>query len=662
MRQLQRQLARERSARLEAEAIAERGLRDLYESQRWLELLQRITDGANKARDVRSSLEMTVQEVCVHMGWDFGNAFLTCEETGQAVGCDCWFAAHPDMLFAFVEASRIARFSPGSGLPGRVLRDAQPHWIDDVRTDGNFLRRDVATDCALSSACAFPIFYGDQVVAILEFFSRKTLLEHDALVTVMAQIGIQLGRVVERERAQQALLYDALHDNLTGLGNRVLLAERSSAAFQRLPNDRNGLVALVIDLDGFKAVNDRYGHQVGDALLVEVASRLRSCAADFEVSASLGVRHETNIARVGGDEFVLLIEGAVSDEALSALATDVHRRIQSPYAIVSDGAGIGASIGIARSNATHEDFGQVHRDADLAMYAAKARGRGTTVSFTEDLGQAIRSRAQLERELREAIRHKQFTLHFQPIIDFRNECRVCGFEALVRWQHPDRGLLSPDEFMPAAEDSGLCIFIDDWVLEAACTAIGRLHGDNEAEDLPFVSINVTPKQFLQPHFVARVREVLMMSGVAASTVRLEVTEGVAIMDAVRTAQILDEIRAWGVRTSLDDFGTGYSSLSYLQQLPFDSLKIDRSFVTAMTDQRSRNIIKTIVDLARTMDMSVIAEGVETENQHIALMAMGCSMGQGYFYGRPSDATEAFAFIRVDSSLSTITPETVRQAL
>ncbi|MET0375453.1 MAG: GGDEF domain-containing phosphodiesterase, partial [Rhizorhabdus sp.] len=282
----------------------------------------------------------------------------------------------------------------------------------------------------------------------------------------------------------------------------------------------------------------------------------------------------------------------------------------------------------------YEDVEQMLCDADLAMYRAKACGRGRTLTFTEQLGTEVRHRRQIEEELRTAIAQHQFVLHFQPIVPLDDRDHVCGYEALIRWQHPTRGLVSPVDFIEIAEESGLILFIGDWVLREACVQAARWQREAAGGTAPFASINISPQQFLQPDFAGRVRAVLLETGVDPAMLRLEVTEGVAIMDASRTETILQEIRSWGVKTSLDDFGTGFSSLSYLQSLPFDALKIDRSFVSALgVNRKSEGIVRAIVDLARTMEMTVIAEGIETEEQEAFLKTMGCDMGQGYRYGK-----------------------------
>lgn len=635
---------RERAARIEAEAIAEQGLRRLYESQQRLLLLQRITDGANRTTKIEAALRVAVTEICRHMDWAFGSALLVGDD-GAASGCDVWYAADPDAMFPFVDASRHIRFEPGIGLPGRVLTDIRPHWIEDVTVDDNFLRLTVAAQCGVAAACAFPVMVGDEVAGVLEFFARRLIVADDDLLGIMGQIGTQLGRVIERDRARRGLIHDALHDAMTRLPNRTLFMERAESAFVRVKAHRHACMGvLVVDLDGFKAINDSLGHQAGDALLIDVAGRMAACiAAEQEKACTSGACWRATLARVGGDEFNILVDDIDDPSAVTQLAAMLHRCLATPSVLAGTHVRCQASIGIAFSSPTYADVGQMLRDADLAMYRAKSHGRGRSVTFTEQLGTEVRHRTQLEQELRQAIAERQFVLHYQPIVTLSDPDGVCGFEALIRWNHPTRGLLSPVEFIDVAEESGLILFIGDWVLREACAQASSWHWRTGGERLPFISINISPQQFLQPEFVDRVKAVLMETGITPAAVRLEVTEGVAIMDAARTSSILEEIRGWGVKTSLDDFGTGFSSLSYLQSLPFDALKIDRSFVSALSgSDKSRGIIQAILDLARTMGMTVIAEGIETVEQEELLQGMGCDMGQGFRYGRAEANAAAFA--------------------
>ncbi|WP_420383218.1 putative bifunctional diguanylate cyclase/phosphodiesterase [Novosphingobium sp.] len=656
--QLERQLARERKARQAAEAIAEAGLRALYESKRSLALLQRITDRANDSDTLTDAVAFAQAEICAEMGWDFANAYLVFSMM-EAVPCDCWHVANPSHMMPFIHASRTTTFQRGVGLPGRVLANPQAHWIPDVRADENFARREVAIACHIVAGCAFPVMARGEVVAICEFFSRKAVEASEPLIEILAQIGIQLGRVAERETARETLLRDAQHDPLTTLPNRVLLHERASSAFKRLGPDRCGLAVLVIDLDGFKAVNDKLGHDAGDVLLVATAARLRDAidgtVGGESVSRALGSeryaglerarRTRATLARTGGDEFVVLLENVTDDALPRAVAEALQAELALPFSIGRDEVAIGASIGIAQSNPTYGDYDAVQRDADLAMYEAKAAGRAMTVTFTETMGTVVRQRMALERDLRGAITENQFVLHYQSIVDLKSGL-IKGFEALVRWQHPQRGLVPPGDFIPTAEGTGLIVFIGDWVLREACHAIARLHARMTwgKIDPPFVSVNIAPQQFLQPDFVPYLRTVVMETGVPARCLKLEVTEGVAVLDADRTRRVLEECRDIGVRVALDDFGTGYSSLSYLHSLPFDIIKIDRAFVAVMDQPKSLKIVHTILDLAINLGLRVVAEGIETAEQQAALTALGCEMGQGFWLSVPMEEARAFALL------------------
>lgn len=637
---LERQLAREREARLAAEAIAEKGLRDLYTSQRRLALLQRITERANSSDDFHSAAAHALKEICTEMEWDFGNSYLVPGDGSAAVACDCWYLACPDGLGPFVEASRTARFDPGVGLPGRVMTETRAHWVRDVREDTNFIRLAIARECRVVAGCAFPIMVGNQVVAIFEFFSRRTITPDDGMVETMAQIGIQLGRVVERVRAREALLHDTLHDSLTGLPNRVLLADRATHAFERSSTDGHGLALLVIDLNGFKTVNDKHGHHLGDEVLIAVTRRFSAALRPWQTEG--GSEAEALLARTGGDEFVVLLEGAVDLALAQHVAELLQSALETPFRAGDEEASINASIGIALCTPDYLHVDQVIRDADLAMYEAKGDDHRDIVVFTPSLGNRVRNRMVLEQEIREAVHDRQFVLHYQPIVGLSSG-QVSGFEALVRWNHPLRGLIPPNEFIPIAEQNGLIVSLGEWVLQEACAALARLHRTLPAGYRPSVAVNIAPVQFLQPDFITQLQAVLRDTGVPPACLKLEVTEGVAILDSERTRRTLEQCRDIGVRTGLDDFGTGYSSLSYLHSLPFDTLKIDRSFIAAMERPKSLSIVRTILDLSKKLGLSVVAEGIETDRQSLNLAAWGCEFGQGYLLGRPEPEAKAFGF-------------------
>ena len=639
---LEAQLRREKAARMEAEAIAEKGLRDLYQNQRWMTLLQQVTSIANSTEDVQTTLRAALQLLCDHLGWDLGNAYLI-EDKMRARACDVWYLTEPLKNFTFVQRSRNMVFESGVGMPGRVLATGRAEWLQLSPDMTGFLRRDIAIKAGLESACAFPIMVGAETVAILEFFATRAMTKSTELVDTMEQIGVQLGRVIERERSRLALRHDALHDSLTGLPNRQYLRSEFST-FEQLALNGKQVSAMVLDLDGLKAINDLFGHHEGDVLILAAANRIRTWVDDLPLTFPTARFVKTLVARIGGDEYVVLVASDPLDFPVLDLSASLRGAMAKAEPGLRNSArdGLAASIGIATAQGGRCDAYQLVKDADIAMYEAKAAGRGKTVEFTTVLGEASRRKQELEQDLRTAIAERQFELYYQPIRSATGDRHVRGYEALLRWNHPQRGMLSPSEFIPVAEKSGLIMFIGDWVLDAACETIARLAERGQPWSDRFVSVNVAASQFLNTHFSDRIRQLVMHHGIDPCQLKLEITESAAIIDLERTSEVLREVREWGVQTSLDDFGTGYSSLSYLQQLPFDTLKIDRSFVSAMRDPQSQEIVRTILELARTMKLGVVAEGIEDLEQQDMLTAMGCDFLQGFLLGHPQPEALAFA--------------------
>jgi diguanylate cyclase (GGDEF)-like protein/PAS domain S-box-containing protein len=424
--------------------------------------------------------------------------------------------------------------------------------------------------------------------------------------------------ISERKSAELELAHRALHDGLTGLPNRALFLDRLGQALRR-SRRRDRVVAVVfLDLDRFKLVNDSLGHKAGDRLLVDVAMRLSSA-----------LRPSDTLARFGGDELTLLCEDIGDGEDARAIAERLLETFAEPF-IVQDGeAFLQASIGIALSRDGFETPEDLIRDADAAMYRAKARGQGVEL-FDEAMRQDVRDRLALEAALRRGIGRGELRLHCQPLVSLA-DARIEGFEALVRWEHPERGLVPPGSFIPLAEETGLIVPIGAWVLSEACATLRRIIDETGMATLQ-VSVNVSPRQLQQPDFVAQVRAALDDNDLDPSCLVVEITES-AIMEA-GAAAILCALKDLGVRLAMDDFGTGYSSLAHLRRFPLDVIKVDRSFVAGLGDGQGSSIAGAIVSLAHALGLRTVAEGIEDEEQRRAVMALGCDVGQGFHFARP----------------------------
>ena len=434
--------------------------------------------------------------------------------------------------------------------------------------------------------------------------------------------------LVIRKDTQEALVHITLHDELTGLPNRAYLTERLRNAIARAQRDQTARFAvLFLDLDRFKIVNDSIGHHGGDAMLVTVAERL-----------ALALRPEDTVARLGGDEFAILLESLSGDDDASVVAERIQTALSRPIDLGGYEVFTSASIGIVLSSSSFlgtELPEHLLRSADMAMYRAKSAGRACYAMFDRAMHRDALARLQMETDLRHALERSEFRLAYQPVVSLRTG-RITGAEALIRWQHPERGTVSPADFIALAEDTGLIVPIGEWVLREACCAVQRW--PNSAERAPLtIAVNLSIKQFAQPLLVARIAEVIAESGLSADRVQLEVTESVIIdhPDAAKT--VLESLKSLGVQVLMDDFGTGYSSLSYLHRLPLDGLKVDRTFVSRMDDDdRSLQLVRTVLHLAKSIGLGSVAEGVTTLVQLAELRQLECDFGQGYLFSAPLD--------------------------
>ncbi|MGH9179873.1 MAG: EAL domain-containing protein, partial [Acidimicrobiales bacterium] len=444
--------------------------------------------------------------------------------------------------------------------------------------------------------------------------------------------------VGERTALEEQLRRQALHDPLTGLGNRALFRDRLQHAMDRSSRRPELLAVLMVDLDGFKQVNDSLGHDAGDRLLSEVARRLQDC-----------VRVGDTVARMGGDEFAVLLERA-DLEGPAVVAQRIVYRLRAPVEIDGRAIVTQGSVGVAVGSPSTLTAGELLRNADLAMYVAKSKGKGVYEVYQREMHTAALERVELEADLRDALLRRELTLHYQPVVELPSG-RVSGAEALVRWSHPERGPISPAEFVPLAEESGLVVDLGRWVLGEACRQARRFQEAYQA-DAPFtIAVNVAARQLTSPWLVDEVRKALAESHLPASSLVLEITEGALMRDASAIVPTLESLRAMGVRLAIDDFGTGWSSLSRLRSFPVDKLKIDQSFVAEITSSADdAPIVAAIVAMAHSLQLTTVAEGVETLDQLACLHQRGCEEVQGYLLSRPLPADELLALLLAPAGL------------
>jgi Amt family ammonium transporter len=435
--------------------------------------------------------------------------------------------------------------------------------------------------------------------------------------------------ISERKSFEEQITHQAFHDALTGLPNRTLFSERLDRVLKRSRRRTDFHYALLlIDLNKFKTVNDSLGHPAGDQLLIQVSRRLSS-----------SVRTMDTVARLGGDEFAIILEEFASQEELLKAAKRMHSLLCKPYTICQSDIASGASIGIVSNIAEYSSPEDILRDADIAMYRAKQKNKGI-VLFDKHMHQELIESINLENEMREALENKVFLLYFQPIVSVSDE-HLEGFEALIRWNHPLRGMIPPDRFIPIAEETGLIVDLGKWVISEACHKLKSWQDSYPQASQLTMSVNVSIRQFTKPGLVEHISDMLRQNDLNPACLKIEITESVIMQDTAHIVGELHRLRALGVKIAIDDFGTGYSSLSYLRSMPIDYLKIDRSFISGFQEsQENDQIVQSIITLAKSLGLTVIAEGVETRNQLEKLRALQCDKAQGFMFSRPVDENKA----------------------
>ncbi|GIU86305.1 MAG: hypothetical protein KatS3mg009_0820 [Acidimicrobiia bacterium] len=524
------------------------------------------------------------------------------------------------------EALEVIRIGPASASSGTAAHRRERVVVTDVARDPLWAaHREVAVAHGIVSAWSSPILASDghTVLGTVDAYLREAAEpdeEHEQVLSLVAHLA---SIAIERKAFEERLAHQSMHDPLTGLPNRLLFLDRLGLSVARCRRTRSEVAVLFLDLDRFKNVNDSVGHDAGDELLVAVARRLEAI-----------LRPGDTVARFGGDEFTILCEDLPQGHAREQALDIAHRllgAVVQPFVVRGSETFVSASVGIALG-VGDERPEDLLRDADAAMYHAKEAGRGRAEVFDDTMRARALARHATENALHRALERGELLLFFQPVVSLHDRSCV-GAEALVRWQHPDRGLVAPAEFVPLAEETGLVVRLGRWVLEEAAAQAARWQAERGR---PFaVSVNLSARQLTQPDLAATVAEVIGRTGVDPANLCLEITESVLMDDAQAVLHAIEEVRALGVRFAIDDFGTGYSSLGYLKRFPVDRVKIDRSFVAGLgTDPGDAAIVSAVVGLAHALDLQVVAEGVETEEQLAELVSLGCDEAQGFYFAPP----------------------------
>lgn len=596
-----------------------RTLRDQKERERLLATHYAVTRVLAESRTLQDAALRLLQTICEVAGVDLGVLWEVDRGAARLRYVDLWHRPGADVA-AFAAGTRARAFEPGIGLPGRVWQSGRPAWIPDVVRDDNFPRAGLAARSGLHAAFAFPIKLGEATTGVIEFFSREIREPDGPLLDMLAAMGSQIGQFIERLQAEASLNNLAHYDPLTGLPNRRLFQDLLAKALARAQRSGRPAALYFLDLDRFKVINDSLGHGVGDLLLKAVAERLRACLRTTDV-----------VARLGGDEFTVIAEDLTGPEGAGAVARRMLEGLAAPLTLEGREVHVSASIGIALYPADATDIARLLANADAAMYAAKEPRNGYRF-YSVELNQRTSERLVLETQLRQALQRGELILHYQPLLDFRSKETV-GVEALIRWHHPERGLVPPDQFIPLAEETGLIVPIGEWVLRTACAQVrGWQAAGHPALRL---AVNLSRRQVVHGDLVDVVARALKDTGFDPGRLELELTESLLLDHSTGVLDTLRALHRMGVRVSIDDFGTGYSSLSYLKHFPVDRVKIDRAFLRSIpSDNRDASIVKAIITLAASLSLKVTAEGVEEAEQAEFLLAQDCFEMQGFLFSPP----------------------------
>lgn len=620
-------------------AVVIRDLSERRQADAELRLVQNIARISAQAADLQSAITVCLGQICAAGRWAFGQAWIP-NPGGTALLCSRAWHSRDHRVEHFRAASEALVLARGEGLPGRAWAERRPQWVTSC-SDPGFSRRAAAESSGFRTGAAFPVMVGEDVVAVLELFALERRPEDAHTIRLLMTVSEQLAGVMQRTAAEEQLRYLAHHDPLTELPNRALFVDRLRRAIWEAKRHRRVVAVAFLDLDRFKTVNDSLSHRVGDQLLKAVSGRL--CAV---------LREGDTVARLSGDEFALVLaDMADSGDALPVIQKILDAFAQ-PFLIDDYELFASTSIGVTLWPDDDEDLEGLLRNADIAMYRAKEAGGNAYQFYSSDMTGKARSWLTLENELRTALARREFELYYQPLLDLHTG-QIEAAEALLRWRHPERGMIAPGTFIPFCEETGLIVPLGDWVLEAACREMGSLRGPSATMR---VAVNVSPRQFQKPGFTESVIRTLEKTGFDPCRLELEITEGLLMQSAGETLSAVEQLGRLGVQFAIDDFGTGYSSLAYLKGLPISRIKIDRSFVGEIPDNSNdAAIVCAIISMAKSLGIEVVAEGVETESQARFLRQHACDVIQGYLVKPPQAFGHFVQFLESRHDLDVITP-------
>lgn len=591
-----------------------------------LDLIYRTTQLASESTSFGEAIKSCVELVCEVIAYPVGHSFIVSEDNDSLFPSDIWHSKDDSQSGRFKKATMALDYSVKNSLPGKVWRSGQSLWVKNAHEDESLSRSKLFEQFDIQSAFAFPVIVYGKVVAVCEFFSFDERPEVEGFLSVFQFLGEQVGHVLERKKVEREFEELAHHDTITSLPNRAYFQDYLNRSISRAKRNGESLALLYLDLDNFKKVNDSLGHLIGDQLLKKVAQVICQSA-----------REEDFVSRLGGDEFGVLIVNIKSYKQAVSLAKRIISGFTKPLIIGGHEIITSTSIGIAVYPTGGNDAYELQKNADMAMYRAKDIGRNTFQFFSAELNKEYQRQLAIETELRDAISANELRVEYQPQMSLKTG-EIYGVEALVRWNNKVLGEVGPAEFISVSEDAGLVAPIGAWVLEESCRQLHQWKCDYPAHfnsNSLVLSVNISVAQLTHSKLDQQIKHSMTKYGIKSNELELELTETALMLNLETSIKALKDLSALGVGIAIDDFGTGYSSLSYLKQLPFSSLKIDRSFIQDVTsDPDDASIVKAIIQLGLIMDLAIIAEGVETESQLDFLKESGCHYGQGYLFNKP----------------------------